>query len=136
LQRLLDSQGFGGSYCFLYVPTDFKSLATSGYAFVGFSDNAAAAGAKRHFQGFSRWGGRCQKRCNIAWSGAVQGLEEHIERYRNSSVMHPSVPDELKPAVFVAGLRVPFPTPTREVAPPSFRFSISGEVAAPHFEQR
>jgi hypothetical protein len=129
LQRVLDREGFAGRYCFVYAPGDFQTLTGSGFAFVCFCNSDAAAQAKRHFQGFSRWGVPCQKRCNVAWSGAVQGLEQHTERYRNSSVMHPWVPDELKPAVFVAGLRVPFPQPTREIAPPSLRGNMSGPAA-------
>jgi hypothetical protein len=131
LQRLLDLEGFTGRYIFVYVPADFQTLATSGFAFVCFCNHDAAAQAKRHFQGFSRWGvSGCRKRCNAAWSGAVQGLEQHIERYRNSSVMHPLVPDELKPAVFEAGLRVPFPAPTREIPAPNFRGNVYGCAAA------
>jgi hypothetical protein len=129
LQRLLDIEGFAGRYCFVYAPGDFQTLAASGFAFVCFCEHDAAAQAKRHFQGFSRWGVPCQKKCNVAWSGAVQGLEQHTERYRNSSVMHPLVPDELKPAVFVAGIRVPFPEPTREIPPPTLRGNVSGHAA-------
>jgi hypothetical protein len=131
LQRLLDLEGFTGCYSFVYTPADFQTLAMSGFAFVSFCDHATAAQAKRHFQGFSRWGiTGCRKRCNAAWSDTVQGLEQHIERYRNSSVMHPLVPDELKPAIFVAGFRVPFPAPKREIPTPSFRGNVSVYAAA------
>jgi hypothetical protein len=132
LQRLLDLEGFQGRYTFVYAPADFQTLVTSGFAFVCFCDHNAAAQAKRHFQGFSRWGIQaCRKRCNAAWSGAVQGLEQHIERYRNSSVMHPQVPDEPKPAVFRDGVRVPFPEPTREIPAPNFRQHIERYCNSP-----
>jgi hypothetical protein len=40
--------------------------------------------------------------CEVRWSGPHQGLEAHVERYRNSPVMHKSVPDE--PPVCACGL--------------------------------
>jgi hypothetical protein len=128
---MLDSEGFAGTYCFVYVPTDFKNFTGFGYAFVGFCTHDDAARAKRHYQGFNRWKVPSQKTCDVAWSGPVQGLEQHTERYRNSPVMHPGVPDEYKPAVFVNGVRAPFPAPTKRIRPPRLRHSIAGEVLAP-----
>jgi len=128
---MLDSEGFAGTYCFVYVPTDFKNFTGFGYAFVGFCAHDDAARAKRHYQGFSRWKVPSQKTCDMAWSGPVQGLEQHTERYRNSPVMHPGVPDEYKPAVFVNGVRATFPAPTKRIRPPRLRHSIAGEVLAP-----
>merc|ERR1711957_1019414 len=85
---MLDSEGLAGTYCFVYVPTDFKNFTGFGYAFVGFCAHEHAAQAKRHYQGFSRWKVPSQKTCDVAWSGPVQGLEQHTERYRNSPVTH------------------------------------------------
>ena len=55
--------------------------------------------------------------CVVGWSGD-QGYEAHVERYRNSAVMHKSVPDEFRPVVFQAGRRQRFPPPTRFLKPP------------------
>lgn len=44
-----------------------------------------------------------------------------MERYQNSPVMHPDVPDEWKPALFVQGVRVDFPAPTKKVKAPKVR---------------
>jgi len=118
LVELLDGQGFKMLYSFVYVPTDFRKFAGFGYAFVGFATHEAAVLAMRHFQGFCDWKVRNEKVCNVDWSGAVQGLDAHMERYRNSPVMHHSVPDEYKPAVFVDGCRVAFPSPTKLLRPP------------------
>lgn len=128
--EMLDSEGLAGTYCFVYVPTDFKNFTGFGYAFVGFCNHDDAARAKRQCQGFGRWRVQSQKTCDVAWSGPVQGLSQHTERYRNSPVMHPGVPDEYKPAVFVNGVRVPFPAPTKRIRPPRLRHSIVGEVLA------
>jgi len=52
-----------------------------------------------------------------------QGLPAHIDRYRNSPVMHESVEDEYKPAVFSPGTgdRAVFPPPTKKLRVPRIR---------------
>eukprot|EP00439_Symbiodinium_sp_Y106_P038344 s1688_g4.t1 len=40
--------------------------------------------------------------------------QAHVERYRNSPVMHRSVPDEYKPVIFKNGVRKKFPRPTKK----------------------
>lgn len=121
LLDMLDTEGFNGAYRFVYLPTDFKNFAGFGYAFVNFVTNDAAVRAKTHFQDFARWTVPSRKVCDVVWSGEVQGLEAHLERYRNSPVMHESVPDEYKPVLFVNGRRVPFPPPTKRIRPPRVR---------------
>jgi len=121
LVDMLDSAGFKGAYDLVYLPTDFAKRSGFGYAFVNFVSNDAGKRAKASFQGFDRWNVPSRKTCEIVWSGPVQGLQAHTERYRNSPVMHESVPDEFKPAVFVDGIRVPFPAATRRLRPPRVR---------------
>lgn len=118
LVDLLDSQSFQGKYSFVYVPTDFKRYACLGYAFVNFYTHAQAQKAMDHFQGFGDWAVPSTKVCETAWSDPVQGHEAHTERCRNSPVMHESVPDECKPAVFADGVRIPFPPPTKTIKAP------------------
>jgi len=125
LLSMLDSEGFRGQYSFVYLPTDFNNFAGFGYAFVGFEAHACAEVAKRHFQGFTKWKVPSQKTCDVAWSGEVQGNKAYIDKYRNSPVMHDSVPDEYKPALFANGFRVPFPAPTKRIRPPRVRHLTS-----------
>jgi len=112
---LLHSEGFAGTYDFVYLPVDHITEAALGYAFVNFTSQAMAERFRDHFQGFRRWGVRTEKVCEVVWGNGHQGLEAHVDRYRNSPVMHASVRDEFKPAVFVNGQRVPFPAPTRRI---------------------
>ena len=63
--------------------------------------------------------------CVVCWSSAFQGLLEHVERYRNSPVMHMTIPDEHKPALFSEGVRVPFPEPTQLVSVPRVRKPVA-----------
>merc|ERR1712070_485067 len=90
LLDMLDAEGFNRHYSFVYLPTDFKNFAGFGYAFVNFATHEAAVRAKRHFQGYCNWSVPSQKVCEVVWSGPVQGLSAHTERYRNSPVMHDS----------------------------------------------
>lgn len=134
LLHMLDSEGFKATYNLVYLPTDFRNFAGFGYAFVNFVTHEDAKRAKTSFQGFARWRVPSRKTCDVVWSGPVQGLMAHTERYRNSPVMHDSVPDEYKPAVFVDGVRVPFPAPTKRIRPPRVRRNSAGEggaIAAP-----
>jgi len=61
------------------------------------------------------WRSWCNEVCEVVWSDSEQGLEELIVCYRNSSLMGDSIPDECKPAIFVNGVRAPFPLPTHQL---------------------
>jgi len=71
----------------------------------------------RTFEGFSNWMLPSKKSCFVSWCSPHQGLEAHIERFRNSSVMGDDVPEYFKPAVFLGEQQVPFPEPSKEVSP-------------------
>jgi len=129
LQEMLDNEGFAGVFDFLYLPTDFRNLAGFGYAFVNFTRHADAIRAKQHFQDFNRWKVPSRKVCDVVWSGSHQGLRAHVERYRNSPVMHENVPDEYKPVIFSNGVRAAFPPPTKTIRPPRMR-KDTGKVGA------
>jgi len=118
--EVLENEGFAGTFDFVYLPADFETCVGSGYAFVSFTSHETAVRAKGHFHGFTCWQGTSpSKACNVAWSGPVQGLDAHVKKYRNSPVLHESVPDECRPAIFTSdGERVPFPKPTRRIRLP------------------
>lgn len=121
LLDLLDVNGFHGQYDFVYVPMDFKTSAALGYGFVNLVNCEQAERVLQEFDGFARWPAASEKVCSTSWSTPHQGLATHIERYRNSPVLHTSVPDEFKPVVFQAGCRVAFPPPTKNIKAPRFR---------------
>jgi hypothetical protein len=73
------------------------------------------------FEGFHRWVVPSQKVCSVNWSHPYQGIDAHIERYRNSPVMHEDVPDEYKPMVFENGERIAFPPPIKKLKVPRMR---------------
>jgi len=118
LLSLLDEEGFAGKYDFVYLPVDFGSGAGVGYSFINMISHQDAGHFREHFTGFTRWAFPSRKVAEVAWSNPNQGLAVHIERYRNSTVMHPSVLDEYKPALFSHGVRVSFPLPTRIIKAP------------------
>jgi len=117
LLDMLNSEGFSLDYSLVYLPLDFHSAKPLGYGLVDFVSEAAGERALLHFQGFNAWAAK-SKACEVAWSQNNQGFESNVERYRNSALMHSSVPDEFKPAIFSRGQREPFPAPTRPVKVP------------------
>ena len=127
LLGMLDEHGFVGLYDFVYLPCDFCRDANLGYAFVNFVDYAAVDRAWKIFDGFSAWSLPTAKVCQVGWSGPHQGLKAHVERYRNSPVMHKSIPDTYKPVIFKNGVRKPFPRPTKKIKVPmgTFRWAIT-----------
>ena len=116
--EMLDEHGLKGRYDFAYLPCDFYRYANLGYAFVNMVDSKAVDELWKTFQGFSDWALPTAKVCEVSWSGPHQGFKAHIERYRNSPVMHKSVPDEYKPVIFKNGVRKPFPRPTKRIKAP------------------
>jgi len=121
LLRLLDAQGFAGSYDLVYLPIDYQSKVGFGYAFINLCTPEKAERFWNHFEGFSDWDVVSQKICEVSWSSVLQGVQAHIDRYRNSPVMHEAVPDEFKPVLFVDGERVSFPIPTKAIRAPRVR---------------
>merc|ERR1712032_1481550 len=103
---------FNGYYDFVYAPTNFRRLEIFGYCFVNFVSHAAASFAMRALRDFcwQRLGGA---KMEVLWSEPHQGLQVHIERYRNSPVMHRGVPLEYKPMLLSRGVQIPFPKPTQ-----------------------
>jgi len=129
--ELLDSMGFQGCYDFFYLPMDFQRGSGLGYAFVNFVTHAVAENARQVLQGFKTWKVRSQKILEVSWSGFSQGLGANIERYQNSSVWHSSVPEEFKPLLFVHGVPMAFPPPTKVIKQPKLKLmqQQSQEVA-------
>jgi RNA recognition motif-containing protein len=118
LCMLLNNEGFRGQYDFLYVPANFKTMLSFGYAFVNFVSGQAAEAARQHFNGF-QWSVQSESSVlETSWSNPHQGYELHVERYRDCPVMHSSVSDEYKPIVLRGGVRVPFPVPTKRLIAP------------------
>jgi len=115
LITFLDQQGFQGRYDFVYLPTDFGTRLSFGYAFINALSCEDACCLIQKLDGFMGFDGKV---CSVAWGMELQGLEPHVERYRNSPLMHDSVPEVLKPAIFASGERVSFPPPTKNIRKP------------------
>lgn len=136
LLHLIDQEGFAGLYDFLYLPIDFKSKAALGYAFINLTHPGVVPAFWKKFDGFTNWVLPSRKICHVSWSGPHQGLEDHVDRYRNSPIMHATVADEHKPAVFQDGVMVPFPEPTKATRAPRVRNKGTTAHAAAEAEQR
>lgn len=116
----LNAAGFSGKYSFVYLPFNFTRKVGNGYALVcpiSIEDGLSIISA---FEGFE-WPLEHDAPCAASWSEPHQDLAELIERYRNSPVMHPSIPDEYKPMLFENGWRILFPAPTKTLKPPRIR---------------
>ncbi|CAE7778071.1 ML4, partial [Symbiodinium pilosum] len=129
LLEMLDSEGFAGKYNFVYLPIDFHTQASLGYAFVNLVESSHVYQIQEKLTGFKKWKVPSKKVCEVRLCGPWPDLEAHVERYRNSSVMHPSVPEEFKPALFENGKQVPFPKPSKVPKPPQIRKLPAGPLA-------
>merc|ERR550514_2248452 len=118
---LFDAAGFWGTYDFVYLPIDFRTNMSLGYAFANFVSSKDAQQFMKYFDGFSSWQFVSPKVCKVNWSEPNQGLEEHVSRYRNSPIMHENVPDDFKPRLYDDGVRVAFPEPTKCIKLPRVR---------------
>lgn len=115
---LLNSQGFEKKFDFIYTPVKFSVMATIGYAFVNMISHAAAQECVSKLDGFTDWATPCGSSLAVMWSEKDQGLATIIDRHRNSPVMHSSVQEEFKPALYVDGVQTAFPLPTKKIKPP------------------
>jgi len=107
LVTILDEAGFCEKYDFVYLPTNFRSMTVFGYAIVNFTRFADAQTALEQFRGTMVDG----QAMITEWSKSQQGYDDLVCRYRDSPVMHNSVPDKHKPIILVKGRVQPFPPP-------------------------
>lgn len=116
-REMLD-RNFKDRYDFVYVALDFQTGACLGNGVVNFLGPHLAEQARAHFQGL-RIQHAFGESVVRAEHNSQHNLQHIIKRYRNSPVMHASVPDEFKPTLLSGGQRVPFPPPTKRLSPPS-----------------
>lgn len=115
---LLDEQGLEGLYNFIYMPFDFSKRENLGYATVNMETSYVAELAVQILKGFSAWT-ESDKVLDVCYNAPHQGLQELIAFYRNCRAMHSKVPEEFKPILVRAGVRVAMPAPTRKIQEPS-----------------
>jgi hypothetical protein len=120
LAAVLDKHGFFGMYDLIYVPVDFATGVSFGYAFVNLISAEEAERLMASFDGF-KWGGASKKVCGVTLCDDNESPSERVERYRNMPVMHSSVPESFKPAIYSGGQRVPFPAPTKRLRAPRMK---------------
>mmetsp|Transcript_96599 Transcript_96599/g.207231 ORF Transcript_96599/g.207231 Transcript_96599/m.207231 type:complete len:408 (-) Transcript_96599:45-1268(-) len=122
LTGLLDSMGLVGYYDFVYMPLDFHSSLSFGYAFVNFVANENAKWFMDNLVQVKWQLPDAQTAMEVEWSWPSQGLQQHVDRYRNSPVMHPQMEDKFKPIILQNGVRTDFPPPTKFIPhPPRMR---------------
>jgi len=119
----LDSAGFAGLYDFLYIPAHFRAWTLMRYAFANFTSEAAALQTFAELPQ-SSWPAACgvcpdaEDAVIVAFSEEHQGFDVHVERYRNSPIMHKAVPDMYEPILLKNGQRAKFPAPTKRIQAP------------------
>jgi hypothetical protein len=110
----MDHLGFHGKYNLLYLPRCFTSQLCFHYAFVNFISDEVAVEFQTCAHGFADSQLFGESVADVSLS-QCQGLQANIAKYRNSSVMHHSVPDDCKPLMFRDGQPVAFPAPTKRI---------------------
>jgi len=118
LLEVVNAAGFQKDYDILSIPIDLVTEIGHGFASINFTTHEQAEQFKEHFHGFNEWQVPHDKACETSWSDTLKGYVAIVERYRDSPLMHESVPDKFKPAVYKDGVRIPFPAPTKTIKPP------------------
>jgi len=105
----LDQRGFRGAYDFFYLPIDFQTRYSVGYAFLNFISEAELERFKNAYAGL-KLSDDSNKVCEIC-PAKVQGKAKNVEQYRNSPVM--GMEEPYHPVIYENGVRMVFPKPTR-----------------------
>jgi hypothetical protein len=98
---------------FIYLPLDLQKNVAFGFAFVNLTSHEAAVQAKEQLGSSG---------IEVEWC-AQQGLATHVERYRNSPIMHASVAKDAQPRLLSCDGMLPFPEPSVELQAPSVESS-------------
>ena len=114
LCSLLDAHGCFKTANFIYLPARFKDGFSLGYAFINFQSPEAAMEFQRIFHGM-----HLSPRAPCA-NGSAKALVAHpnlrmtslldlLDRYKSSPILHPDVPERMKPCLLENGKPLPVP---------------------------
>merc|ERR1711998_664678 len=106
---LQEVEAFLPNIDFFYLPTNFETKNSLGYAFFNFDDKLAA----QRFEEFWLASGISDE---IVQVSRVQGFAANVERFRTSSVMK-VLPEYLKPRIFRNGVPLAFPGADQRMRP-------------------
>lgn len=84
LLRLIDDEGFAGTYDFFYLPVDGDRGLNLAYAFINFVDATTVKSFCSRFSGFKSWRFPSGKRAEVSWS-RVQGLTANIKSFKKKT---------------------------------------------------
>lgn len=137
VQYFIDA-GYGGLFDFVYMPMNFRACGNFGYAFMNFTSSSVAAHIMAHLGASEYHDSENPDRWTSQWSNC-QGWNSNVERYRNSPLMHESVPLECKPAIYDSSCnQVAFPQPTKRIPKPRIHFidKVAKEAKGKEHESR
>lgn len=117
LLRVLNASTFRGRFDFVYVPYDLETRRPKGFAFVNFSTHMDA----EEFQ--LEPPASLGVDARAFWSHKEQGLAQNVDRYRNSDIMHRSVPKHFRPSLVKMDAFVALPQPMRTLKAPKLKRS-------------
>lgn len=103
---------------FLYLPLESTTGKAFGYGFIAFATEDVAEHFRILLDGMEVSAGMVLR---VNWSACDVTADEQVERFRNSPLMHPSVPDASRPIVLLNGVRTAFPAPTKKLKVPRQR---------------
>ncbi|KAF4697541.1 hypothetical protein FOZ60_004413 [Perkinsus olseni] len=109
LTTVLNERGFSGLYDFIYVPLDFKTRQSTGFAFINFCTEEVAQSFVDNFH-LTKIANRTIKVC----PARVQGLPANVEHFKNNPVNFAAEP--FRPKLFQLGTGRPSPSPSPTAA--------------------
>jgi hypothetical protein len=89
-----------------------------GYGFIAFANPDVAERFRSRLDGMNMSTGKVLL---VNWSSFDTNAEDQVERFRNSPLMHHSMPDAIKPIVLLNGARTEFPAPSKKLRMPRQR---------------
>jgi len=110
---VLNKTGFAGTFDFFYLPIDFSTTNSVGYAFINFINEAELARFRAAYVG-KKLSEESPKVCEVC-DAKLQGKAKNVDFYRNSTVM--GMDEKYHPVLYENGARVVFPKPTRPIGP-------------------
>jgi hypothetical protein len=119
LIEVLDKEEFCAFYDFVFMPVDLCTGLNQSYCIVNMTEHSHGLALADKLHGRTKWGVDSEElACEVTWCVNGQGLDCLIQRYRNTSENHDSIPEEYRPQLFANGWPKQFPRPSVQVAAP------------------